>query len=136
MTMKPSALALISLLLISGESFAHHSYQLKFDNTKEITLSGVIKEVSWGNPHIEYILEVSNEIGAETEVELWSIPTAAPGVARSNNLSSNSIQIGDSVTFSGWPARNGSESMRALEVVLEDGNIFRLRPNRGPKRSR
>ena len=92
--------------------------------------------MSWGYPHIEYTVETTTVIDGKDDIKTWSVPTAAPRVAQSNNLDIESIKVGDQVTFKGWPARDGSEAMRALEVTLEDGSSYRLRPNRnsGPGR--
>ena len=134
--MKTQIIVFIFLLLLCNQGFSHHSYQLAFDNTREISLSGVITNVSWGYPHIEYTVETTTVIDGKDDIKTWSVPTAAPRVAQSNNLDIESIKVGDQVTFKGWPARDGSEAMRALEVTLEDGSSYRLRPNRnsGPGR--
>lgn len=128
--MKTQTLVFIFLLLLCNQGYSHHSYQQAFDNSREISLTGVITDVSWGNPHIEYTVETTTVIDGKQEIQIWKVPTAAPRVAQSNNLDSDSIKNGDQVTFKGWPARDGSEAMRALEVILEDGSSFRLRPDR------
>lgn len=128
--MKLKHLQSITLLLLSSEAFAHHSYQATFDNRQTISLSGSVVKVEWRNPHIEYTLAVTTVDG---ELETWTIPTAAPRVASSNNLNVDSINKGDHVMFRGWPARDGSNSMRATSVILEDGRSFRLNPMRGSK---
>ena len=45
-----AALVGISMLLIASSALAHHSRAM-FDQTKQVTLVGTVKEFQWTNPH-------------------------------------------------------------------------------------
>lgn len=53
-----SLLPLLSVVFAST-SFAHHGWS-GFDETKPIYLEGVVKSVSWQNPHAEVVLEINH----------------------------------------------------------------------------
>ena len=60
---------LVSLVLglnaFIGPAYAHHSQAGIFDSRKTIEVSGVVKAVSWRNPHGQILLAVTdeNEVG-------------------------------------------------------------------------
>ena len=59
----------IVLLLVVGAAAplgAHHSFAA-FDRTREVTLTGVVKEVQWNNPHAWIQVVVTDARGRQTE---------------------------------------------------------------------
>jgi len=134
--MNSKSFVVILILVLATPALAHHNYRLNFDDSVEITLEGVVSEVSWANPHITIYLDVTNDDG---EVIKWALPTAAPGVARRNGLTSEVLEAGDEIVISGWPARDKSLQMRARAITLEDGTDIPLHPtdrNRNRNRER
>ena len=66
--MKPVA-ATLALLISAGAALAHHS-PVVFDRTRQVTLTGVVTEFRWANPHSWIHLDVTNGDG---KVESWSV---------------------------------------------------------------
>ena len=64
-------IALVSTLAFSN-AFAHHGWS-NFDETKPIYLEGVVKSVSWQNPHAEVTLEV-NHAAPPAAITRFAIP--------------------------------------------------------------
>jgi hypothetical protein len=120
-----NSFVLVGLLLFGLPATAHHNYRLNFDDSKEITLEGVVSEVSWANPHITIYLEVRGEGG---ESIVWVLPTAAPRVAQNNGLTREVLAAGDEVVIVGWPARDESKQMRARVITLSNGDDVLLHP--------
>jgi hypothetical protein len=73
----PLPLSIIGVVfLASGPSaFAHHAFANEYDETKPITLEGVITRVDWENPHVHYYVDVSGPDGA---VVNWACETGGP----------------------------------------------------------
>ncbi len=111
--------------LLSLPALAHHNYRLRFDDQIEITLTGVVTKFDWKNPHIVISIDVEDEDG---NVANWALPTAAPAVADRNGINPETVLEGDTLVVTGWPARNGTNEMRARVMILEDGTAFRLSP--------
>src|SRR6478736_7045110 len=78
---KMLALAGVAVVsLASAPAFAHHSFAM-FDNQKNVTLEGTVKEFQWTNPHSWIQLVVKDASGKEDE---WSIEGGSPnGLSRS-----------------------------------------------------
>ena len=62
------------LTLVASFARAHHSQAGIFDSSKNIEVTGVIKSVSWRNPHGQILLSVKDEKGVET---VWDAETAS-----------------------------------------------------------
>jgi hypothetical protein len=120
------------VLAFVAPAMAHHNYRLNFDDSKEITLVGVVAKVSWANPHITIYLDV---LGEDGETDSWALPTAAPGVAQNNGLTKETLAAGDAVVVVGWPARDETKQMRARRITLSNGNDVLLHPT-GDRRGR
>ncbi len=111
------AAALCTLTLPAG---AHHS-AIRFDLTiRDRTVTGIVKEFRAANPHTRIVLEVTDEKGTrDIEYE---------GHSRNNYFRSGwrvgMVEVGDTVTLTAAPTRDGSDGGYALRVTTEDGVTF------------
>ena len=72
---KRLAAALGSLaVLVAAPSFAHHS-TVMFDEDKEVTVTGVVKEFQFTNPHSWLLVDVTNDDGTVTT---WGFEAEGP----------------------------------------------------------
>jgi hypothetical protein len=110
------AAALTSLLAISLEqsASAHHSFAM-FDNTKETTLNGTIKELQWTNPHIWIQVLVGDPAGKVVE---WSIEGGSPNNLARKGWSRNSLKSGDKVVITIHPLKNGDNGGSLMKVTV------------------
>ncbi len=119
------------IAFLSLPALAHHNYRLRFDYDTMITLTGVVTKFDWKNPHVKFLVDVEDENGNVTNCLM---PTGAPRVLTRNGITPDSVLPGDTLVFTGAPARDGSNEMRARTIVLEDGKSFALSPNNGGQR--
>ena len=63
-----AALALFVVAGVPGQ--AHHSVAAKFDEGKQMTLTGVVTMVDWRNPHAHVFLNVE---GPKNELLNWAV---------------------------------------------------------------
>ncbi len=75
-------------LLVALPASAHHSFAM-FDNAKEQTLEGTVKEFQWTNPHAWVQLMVKDAQGTLVE---WSIECASPNGLRRQGVESQHSQ--------------------------------------------
>ena len=113
-----SLLLAAALLAVTLGAAAHHTFIAQYDPDRPVTLSGVVTNVEWTNPHARFYLDVTDEAG---EVTNWNLELASPNVLRRYGWTGKSLQTGDHVTVDGTLARNGSKMVNALTITLADG---------------
>jgi len=97
-------------------AFAHHSFAM-FDNQKDVTLEGTIKEFQWTNPHTWIQVMVKDAAGKEVE---WSIEGGSPNSLSRNGWKRTSLKPGDKVVLVTHPLKDGSAG-GSLVTVSVDG---------------
>src|SRR5262252_5759024 len=116
---------LVSLVLglnvFVGSAHAHHSQAGIFDSTKTIEVSGVVKSVSWRNPHGQILLSVKDEKGTET---VWDAETASISILRNRGVDGSSIHAGDRLTIAGSPSMRSRPEILAQNVLLPNDYEF------------
>jgi hypothetical protein len=111
--------ALLFALGVAANVAAHHSFAVHFVADKMVTVKGIVTEFSFRNPHGLISVDAKGEDGAEQH---WRIETNSPNILRRRGWSEDSIKPGDQVTIEGYPARDGSTSMRVYRVTFADGH--------------
>src|SRR5262245_2193205 len=81
---------------------AHHS-AAGVDQTKTVTVEGVVKQFKWGNPHAWLEVEVVNPKGG---TDLWNFEMTSPAFLVRAGWKSNTVKPGDKVTVVGRPMKN------------------------------
>jgi hypothetical protein len=124
--MKPQVVLAASALLalFCGAATAHHSFAM-FDETKETTLVGTIKEVQWTNPHIWVQVLVSDtKTGKMVE---WSIEGGSPNGLTRQGWRRTSLKPGDNVEITIHPLKSGDNGGSLMRVSV-DGKPIGNRP--------
>jgi hypothetical protein len=111
--------ALVSAL--GGFAHAHHSQAGIFDSRQTVEVSGVIKSISWRNPHGQILLDVMNADGSLTE---WDAETASIAVLRNRGAEPSAVVVGDRVTIAGAPSVRGRNEILARSMLLSSGYEF------------
>lgn len=104
-----------------GGSSAHHSQAGIFDSKQTIEVSGVIKSISWRNPHGQILLDVTN---ADGSVATWDAETASIAVLRNRGAEPSAVMVGDKVTIAGAPSVRGRNEILANSMLLSSGYEF------------
>jgi hypothetical protein len=107
------------LLCTSLAAFAHHSPAV-FDRSRQITITGVVKEFRWGNPHCWIHLEVTDGSGTA----MWSVEMNPASLLARNGWTSKTIQPGDTVEVRVYPLRNDEKGGQYISIKLPDGRVM------------
>ena len=120
-----SGLAAAGLLTMAGPVLAHHAVQSEFDmNGKQQTWKGILKEVRWTNPHTHFLLDVEEGTGKNAT---WVFETAAPNGLRRAGFSQKGVfKVGESYTFVGYQARDGSRMAFLESLTGPDGKTVKI----------
>ena len=104
--MKPAAAAALTagLLMIGVPVLAHHGTGT-YDSTKSVTLSGVVTEFAFINPHAALYLEAKDASGKAVK---WAIEMNSPGVLRAAGWTKTTFKAGDQITITVRPAKAGT----------------------------
>ena len=97
---------------------AHHSFAAQYDANQQVTLKGTITRVEWMNPHTYFYVDVADDKG---KVVNWAVEGGAPNVLYREGWKPTTLKQGDKVTILGARAKNGSNLVNALSVMLPDG---------------
>ena len=119
---KRSAIIIGSVLALSaGTAFAHHSFAM-FDNAKEQTLDGTIKDFQWTNPHIWIQVNVKGPDGKVTE---WSIEGGSPNGLKRSGWTKKSMNAGDKVVMKIHPLKDGTSGGSFMSATVNGQEIGR-----------
>ena len=113
----------VALLLCAVSARAHHSVPVNFDQSKEITISGMLTEIKWVNPHSRFRLNVMSDDGKTVE---WLVEMGAINTMKRAGFDIERFNVGDMLTIIGWPGRGRERTMLLRTAVLKDGT--RLSP--------
>ena len=109
-----------AMLLVVSTAWAHHS-GAGVDRTKTVTISGVVKEFRWTNPHSWIDLEVTDAKGAPT---VWSVEMNPPPYRVRSGWKASTLKTGDKVSVTLNPIRTGEPGGIFVSVTLADGRVL------------
>jgi len=113
------------LATLSLPVLAHHSTAM-FDDANTVTLTGVIKEFQYTNPHSWLIVDVTNDDGTTTT---WGFEAEGPTTMMRSGIRKSSLPVGSKITVTGNPMKDGRPAAAWFKAVLEDGT--ELNPRNG-----
>jgi hypothetical protein len=98
---------------------AHHS-GAGVDRTRTVTITGVVKDFRWTNPHSWIDLEVTDAKGTA----LWSVEMNPPPFLIRAGWKSSTLKTGDKVSVTLNPIRTGEPGGIFVSVTLPDGRVL------------
>ena len=119
-TRTASPLAMLAALCFAVSAFAHHSFAM-FDQSKQVTLKGTVREFQWTNPHAWIHLDVPNASGG---VDSWQVELNSPNNLKRQGWKSTSLMAGEKVTLMLNPLKDGTKGGLFISVTLPDGTVL------------
>jgi Family of unknown function (DUF6152) len=95
-------------LLAAMPAWAHHSFSAQFETDKEFTVTGTMTKVDWTNPHIYFWVDAKDDDG---KVTTWDFEGLPPGMLQRAGLTRDMFKVGEVVTVTGVPCKDGSKHM-------------------------
>lgn len=102
---------------------AHHS-GIMFEEEKEVTLEGVVKEFQYTNPHSWLLVDVINPDGSVTT---WGFEAEGPSTMMMRKIRKSDFTPGTKVKITGHPMKDGRPAAAWTKAVRGDGKVFTAR---------
>ncbi|GAB4174571.1 MAG: DUF6152 family protein [Thalassobaculales bacterium] len=106
-----------ALLLAAAPAAAHHGWG-SYDSTKVLTLDGVIRAMTYENPH--------GELQFEAAGKLWRVVLSPPFRMQNRGLPATKLAPGTRAVVVGYAHRSDPMEMRAERITI-DGATTELR---------
>lgn len=101
--MKTVLMASALAAAIAVPALAHHSGAM-FDDKKEVTLTGVVKEFQYTNPHSWLLIDVKGQDG---KVTTWGFEAEGPSTLLRAGIRRSDFAPGTPITITGHPMKDG-----------------------------
>jgi len=105
---------IVALAAVAAPAAAHHGWS-GYDSTKELTLTGTIKEAGYEHPHGHVRLEVPGKV--------WLVVLAPPTRMESRGLPASKLGVGTKATVVGYPNRTNEEEIRAERITIDGATV-------------
>lgn len=115
-----AGLAGIVALGLAGPASSHHSHAM-FDHSREVAITGTVREYAYNNPHVFLYVDVEEADGKV--VEYWVEMSNIPNMIR-RGVGAKTFQIGDVVTVNMYPLRDGRPGGNYSTIVAADGKTY------------
>ena len=123
MKFRALSLATIAAAIFIMPASAHHSFAM-FDATKEVTMSGTVKEFEWTNPH-SWLRVTVNDAKTGKPV-LWALELSSPARLTTMGMHADTVKAGDVVSVTFHPMKDGTRGGQFMAAKLPNGkNIIR-----------
>jgi hypothetical protein len=118
------ALACVVVLITSASVQAHHSTAGVYDPAKEGEVTGTLAKLQFVNPHGSITVTVKNADGTTTD---WTFTTGSATALAQRGITKvgpNALKIGEELTVTFTPARNGSPLGGLKTITRADGQVL------------
>ena len=102
----------------------------EFDKKNIHELQGVVAKVSWRNPHVELILQVTDADGNEV---FWEIEAQDINTMSRRGLHAGLVNVGDQVRVAGNTSTRRKRVISVTNILLPNGKEIRFRGNPEPR---
>ena len=109
--------------MLAAPAFAHHS-AVMFDDQKEVTVTGTVKEFQYTNPHSWLLVDVKDKSG---KVTTWGFEAEGPSTLQRAGIRPSEFPVGTKLTITGRPMKDGRPAAIWEYAVRADGKKYNPR---------
>jgi len=117
-------LSYLGLSYLAVPLLAHHGFDTEYDKDQKLTLSGVVTQVSWMNPHMRVYIDVTDQNGVVTN---YNCELDSPNNVRRLGWGKNDLVPGDKVNFEANPGKIVKNRVALVKITKmgEDKPLFK-----------
>ena len=112
--LKASMIAIV-LTAAAVPALAHHSGTM-FDDKKQVTVTGAVKEFQYTNPHSWLLVDVKGEDG---KVTTWGFEAEGPSSLTRAGIRLRDFVPGTVITITGHPMKDGRPAATWMKATRE-----------------
>jgi hypothetical protein len=118
-----------ALAIMGPAASAHHSYSM-FDTSRQLQVSGAVRVLEWGNPHVWLWVTVTDKQGTPA---LYAFEGTSPGeMSRRSGWTKSIVSSGDTVIVIYTPFKDGKNGGHIKSVTLPNGRKLDASPGPPP----
>ena len=106
--------AAVALLL--SPVAAHHAFSPVYDDTRTVTVVGVVTQFRFVNPHALLSMDVPDDIG---KIAKWTVEFAGRLNLSENGWKADSLKAGERLTVTGNPTHAAGTNRMAFRRILK-----------------
>ena len=110
-----------ALLLCVATAGAHHAFSPVYDAKRSTTVSGVVTEFRFVNPHAMLTLDAKDDAGKPVK---WTVEFAGQLNLSEVGWTKESLKPGEQITVTGNPTHVASHQMAFVRIVKADGSVL------------
>lgn len=114
------AVVTVACFAAAPAALAHHSTSM-FEPEKRVTLTGIVKEFQWTNPHAWIQVTITAPDGTTAD---WSFECGSPNTLSRQGWKPSTLKPGDEVTLVANPMKDGTSAGLMYTVALADGRTL------------
>ena len=111
----------VALVVPAGSAVVAHHSNTMFEQTKTVTVEGVVKEFQYSNPHSWLLVNVTDKHG---KVTTWGFEAEGPSTLQRAVIRPSEFKVGTKVTMTGRPMKDGRPAAIWVLAVRGDGKKF------------
>jgi len=109
----------LMLAVVAQRARAHHSFSAVYDDKRSVTVTGVVTQFRFVNPHALMSLDVTDDSGT---VVTWVVEFAGRLNLSEIGWTANSIKSGEKLTVTGNPTHAPGPRLAFQKIVKADGS--------------
>ena len=106
--------------VIVAPAWAHHSH-VAYEPEKTVWLEGVLKEVTWRNPHMHVTLDVPAKDG---KIENWAFEVAGVSSTLQSGVTPEVLKVGNRVKILAHPSRDPNKRLALFLGIEYNGKVY------------
>src|SRR5207247_9531671 len=107
-TMLPAVL--LTIVFAASSLLSQRNFSTTYDSGRQVKLQGIVTRIDWVNPNAFFFIDVRDTTGT---VANWAVEIGNPIQLERDGWKRSTLQIGDTVSVEGVPARGEARQASA-----------------------
>ena len=119
--LRPLVLVVLSVVVLTVTLDAHHAFSPVYDDKRTVTVTGVVTQFRFVNPHALLYLDVTDDSGKSGK---WTVEFAGRLNLSEIGWTAESLKAGERVSVTGNPTHTPSLRIAFVRLVKADGSVL------------